>query len=244
MALFVAYVLAVALLLSVPVGLALGIAAMVGLLISSPEALILLPQKFLAGLDSFPLMAIPLFVLAGTLMAQGGMARRIVDMAMVLVGRIPGGLGLVVIISAMLFSGISGSPSANTAAIGSVAIPAMQRGRYPTDFATAILASAGGVSMLVPPAIDLIVIGVVTGMSIGALFAAGVLPAVIKQCVEETYLRLRFLDPFQSVRQCVRSSSAVDSLPRRHVPDAVGARVGCNHATAVVSKGQSAGSLK
>ena len=179
MALLVAYVLAVALLLSVPVGLALGIAAMVGLLFSSPEALILLPQKFLAGLDSFPLMAIPLFVLAGTLMAQGGMARRIVDMAMVLVGRIPGGLGLVVIISAMLFSGISGSPSANTAAIGSVAIPAMQRGRYPTDFATAILASAGGVSMLVPPAIDLIVIGVVTGMSIGALFAAGVLPAVV-----------------------------------------------------------------
>lgn len=179
MGLTVALVLALCLLLSVPVGLALGIAAFVGLLYSAPEALILMPQKFLAGLDSFPLMAIPLFVLAGSVMAQGGMARRIVDMAMVFVGRIPGGLGVVVILSAMLFSGISGSPSANTAAIGSVAFPAMKRARYPTNFATAILASAGGVSMLVPPAIDLIVIGVVTGMSIGALFAAGVLPALV-----------------------------------------------------------------
>jgi len=176
--LVVAITLVVALLLSVPVGIALGIAAMVGLLYSSPEFLIVLPQKFLAGLDSFPLLAIPLFVLAGTLMSQGGMARRIIDMAMVFVGRIPGGLALMVIFSTLLFSGISGSPSANTAAIGSVALPAMDRKKYPKAFATAVFAAAGGVSTLVPPAIDLIIIGVVAGISIGALFAAGVLPAV------------------------------------------------------------------
>ncbi len=178
MGLVVAITLVVALLLSVPVGIALGIAAMVGLLYSSPEFLIVLPQKFLAGLDSFPLLAIPLFVLAGTLMSQGGMARRIIDMAMVFVGRIPGGLALMVIFSTLLFSGISGSPSANTAAIGSVALPAMDRKKYPKAFATAVFAAAGGVSTLVPPAIDLIIIGVVAGISIGALFAAGVLPAV------------------------------------------------------------------
>ncbi len=85
MGLVVAITLVVTLLLSVPVGIALGIAAMVGLLYSSPEFLIVLPQKFLAGLDSFPLLAIPLFVLAGTLMSQGGMARRIIDTAMVFV---------------------------------------------------------------------------------------------------------------------------------------------------------------
>lgn len=179
MGILVILTLAAALLLGVPVALALALAAMAGLLWSSPEFLIVLPQKFLAGLDSFPLLAVPLFVLAGTLMSHGGMARRIVDLAMQFVGRLPGGLGLVVILSTMLFSGISGSPSANTAAIGSVALPAMRQRQYPPAFATAVFASAGGVSTLVPPAIDLIVIGVVSGMSIGALFAAGITPAIV-----------------------------------------------------------------
>ncbi len=179
MGLVIAATLVITLLLSVPVGIALGIAAMAGLLYSSPEFLIVLPQKFLAGLDSFPLLAIPLFVLAGTLMAQGGMAKRIIDMAMVFVGRIPGGLALMVIFSTLFFSGISGSPSANTAAIGSVALPAMERKKYPRAYATAVFAAAGGVSTLVPPAIDLIIIGVVSGISIGALFAAGVIPAAV-----------------------------------------------------------------
>jgi C4-dicarboxylate transporter DctM subunit len=118
MGLIVAITLVVTLLLSVPVGLALGLSALAGLLYVSPEFLIVLPQKFLSGLDSFPLLAIPLFVLAGSLMSQGGFAKRIVDMALVFVGRIRGGLGLVVIFSTMMFSGISGSHSANTAAIG------------------------------------------------------------------------------------------------------------------------------
>ncbi len=179
MGLVIAATLVITLLLSVPVGIALGMAAMAGLLYSSPEFLIVLPQKFLAGLDSFPLLAIPLFVLAGTLMAQGGMAKRIIDMAMVFVGRIPGGLALMVIFSTLFFSGISGSPSANTAAIGSVALPAMERKKYPRAYATAVFAAAGGVSTLVPPAIDLIIIGVVSGISIGALFAAGVIPAAV-----------------------------------------------------------------
>jgi len=178
MGILVALILVVALLAGVPVAISLGLAALGGLLYSSPEFLIVLPQKFLAGLDSFPLLAVPLFVLAGTLISHGGMARRIVDMAMLFVGRLPGGLGLVVIVSTMTFSGISGSPSANTAAIGSIALPAMREKKYPAAFATAVFASAGGVSTLVPPAIDLIIIGVVSGMSIGALFAAGIVPAV------------------------------------------------------------------
>ena len=179
MGILVILTLVAALLLGVPVAIALALAAMVGLLYSSPEFLIVLPQKFLAGLDSFPLLAVPLFVLAGALISHGGMARRIVDLAMQFVGRLPGGLGLVVILSTMLFSGISGSPSANTAAIGSVALPAMRQRQYPPPFATAVFASAGGVSTLVPPAIDLIIIGVVSGMSIGALFAAGITPAIV-----------------------------------------------------------------
>ena len=171
--------LVLTMLMGVPVGMCLAITALVGMLAISPDVFIMLPQKFISGLDSFPLLAIPLFVLAGQLMAQGGLAKRIVAMSMVFVGRIRGGLGLVVIFSTMLMSGISGSPAANTAAIGSVAVPEMKKQRYPRGFSTALLAAAGGVSTLVPPAIDLIVIGVIANISISALFAAGVLPAVL-----------------------------------------------------------------
>lgn len=171
--------LVLTMLMGVPVGMCLAITALVGMLAISPDVFIMLPQKFISGLDSFPLLAIPLFVLAGQLMAQGGLAKRIVAMSMVFVGRIRGGLGLVVIFSTMLMSGISGSPAANTAAIGSVAVPEMKKQRYPRRFSTALLAAAGGVSTLVPPAIDLIVIGVIANISISALFAAGVLPAVL-----------------------------------------------------------------
>ena len=139
----------------------------------------MMPQKFLYGLDSFPLLAIPLFILAGQLMSSGGIAKRIIAMALIFVGRIYGGLALVVIFSALLISGISGSPSANTAAIGSVAIPAMKKLKYPPEFATAVLAAAGGVSTLVPPAIDLIIIGVIANISISGLFAAGIFPAIV-----------------------------------------------------------------
>lgn len=179
MGLLLTATLILTMLMGVPVGMCLAIAAMAGLLLMPPDVLIMMPQKFISGLDSFPLLAIPLFVLAGQLMSHGGLARRIVDMSLVFVGHIRGGLGLVVIFSTMLMSGISGSPAANTAAIGSISVPAMVKRKYPVGFATAILAAAGGVSTLVPPAIDLIIIGVIANISIGALFAAGVLPAVL-----------------------------------------------------------------
>ena len=179
MGLLVTIVLFLSMLISVPVGIALGLSALIGMLYVSPDILIMMPQKFLYGLDSFPLLAIPLFVLAGQLMSMGGLAKRIIAMALLFVGQIRGGLALVVISSAMLMSGISGSPSANTAAIGSVAIPAMKKLKYPPEFATAVLAAAGGVSTLVPPAIDLIIIGVIANISIGGLFAAGILPAFV-----------------------------------------------------------------
>ena len=170
----VAFTLIFSMVISVPVGMSLGIATFIGMLYVSPDVLIMMPQKFL-----FPLLAIPLFVMAGQLMSSGGIAKRIIAMALIFVGRIYGGLAIVVIFSALLISGISGSPSANTAAIGSVAIPAMKRLKYPPEFATAVLAAAGGVSTLVPPAIDLIIIVVIANISIGGLFAAGIFPAIV-----------------------------------------------------------------
>lgn len=146
MGLFILIVFFAAMALSVPIGIALGIAALSGLMFISfdPELIILLPQKFMAGLDSFPMLAIPLFILAGAIMSRGGIARRIVDLALVFFGRIRGGLGIVVTVSTFFFGAICGSGSAKTAAIGSVMFPEMKRKGYPPDLATAIIASAGG----------------------------------------------------------------------------------------------------
>jgi C4-dicarboxylate transporter DctM subunit len=174
-----AIVLAVLLVLSVPIAMCLGLASLAAIFVMSPDFLIFLPQKFLAGIDSFTLLAIPLFILAGTIMGEGGIAHRIIDLAMVFVGRLRGGLGMVSIISTMFFSGVCGSASADTAAIGSVTIPAMKKKKYPGTFATAIVAAAGGTSQLVPPSIDLIIIGIVANISIGGLFAAGFLPGIV-----------------------------------------------------------------
>lgn len=170
----------IALLLSVPIGIVLGVCALAGLMAISfdPDFFVFLPQKFMAGLDSFPLLAIPFFILAGTIMSYGGIARRIVDLTLVFFGGIRGGLGVVVTMSTFFFGAICGSGSAKTAAIGSVMFPELKRNKYPSDFATALFASAGGASSLVPPSIDLIIIGVVANISVGGMFAAGILPSV------------------------------------------------------------------
>jgi len=170
-----------ALLLSVHVGIVLGVTALVGLLYIAPDPdlLMLIPQKFLSGLNSFPLLAIPLFILTGAIMAEGGIARRIVDLALAFFGRIRGGLGIVVTIATFFFGAICGSGSAKTAAIGSVMLPELKRNKYPADFATALFAAAGGASSLVPPSIDLIIIGYLMHISVTKIFAAGILPSIV-----------------------------------------------------------------
>ena len=175
----VAITLTVSLLLSVPIGMAIGLASLAGVLCIPTDLLSALPQKFLNGLDSFPLLAVPLFILSGAIMGTGGIARRIVALSMVFVGRIRGALGLVSVVATMFFSGISGSSSADTAAIGSVTLPEMKKKGYPVEFSTALVAAAGGTATLVPPSIDLVIIGIVANISIGGLFAAGFLPGAV-----------------------------------------------------------------
>ncbi len=181
MGILISIVLLVALLASVPVSICLGVAALAGLIYLAPDIvfLSLLPQKVLAGINSYTLLAIPLFVLTGSIMAYGGMAQRIIDVALLFVGRIPGGLGLVTIFSTLFFSGVCGSASADTAAIGSATMPEMLKRKYPPAYATALLAAAGGTAVLIPPSIDLIVIGVLSGISISTLFSAGLLPGIL-----------------------------------------------------------------
>ncbi len=171
-------VLFTSLLMSVPIAVSLGMASLVGLYFLSPDLLVLAPQKFLAGINSFTLLAIPMFILAGTIMGSGGIAARIVNFCLIFVGRVRGGLGFVVILATMFFSGVCGSASADTAAIGSTTMPEMLKRKYPKPFATALLAASGATASIIPPSIDLIIIGIVSGISIGGLFAAGILPGI------------------------------------------------------------------
>ncbi|MDF2569977.1 MAG: C4-dicarboxylate transporter permease [Sporomusa sp.] len=137
------------------------------------------PQKILGGMDSFVLLAIPLFIFAGELMEGGGISRRVLNLASTLVGHIRGGLGHVVVVATLIMSGISGSSSADTAAIGSAMIPTMVRKGYDRAKAVSIVAAAGGMDILVPPCIAMIILGGVVNLSVANLFFAGILPGIL-----------------------------------------------------------------
>lgn len=169
----------VLILLTVPVAFALGIAAALGLLISGVAPLLVVPQRMFAGADSFVLLAIPLFILAGALMETGGISLRLVNLARVLIGHVRGGLGMVVVVGEMLFSGISGSTVADVSAIGSLMIPALRRAGFTADRAVAIVSAASAMGILVPPCLLMVIIAQIAGLSVGALFLAGFIPAIV-----------------------------------------------------------------
>jgi C4-dicarboxylate transporter, DctM subunit len=169
--------------IGVPIAIALGMTAVV-FMQSSGIPLQALVQRMFAGLDSFPLAAIPFFVLAGAVMEAAGISGRLINFAQALVGRARGGLGLVTVISAMFFAAISGSSAATTAAIGSILIPAMSVRGYPRPFATAVQASSGELGVVIPPSIPMIIFALTAGVpvSIGDLFMAGVIPGIMIGC--------------------------------------------------------------
>ena len=167
----------------VPISFSLGISglAMAATLsdMSMLTALTVFAQRMFVSIDTFVLLAIPLFILAGALMEEGGTARRIVDFASSIVGRFQGGLGLVTVLSAMFFAGISGSASADTAAVGSVMIPAMKRKGYDGPFAAALTAGAGALGPIIPPSVLMVIYGVMGNVSVGNLFLGGIIPGVL-----------------------------------------------------------------
>ena len=162
-----------------PVAVAVGAAGFVGAVLASPAPLAITVQQMFHQVDSFVLLAFPLFVLAGALMETGGIARRLVDLAVALVGWIRGGLGMAVVIAEYVFSGISGSTVADVSAVASTTIPSMVRAGYSRELAVAIVSAASAMGILVPPCILMIVIGSIAGLSVAALFTAGFIPAVI-----------------------------------------------------------------
>jgi tripartite ATP-independent transporter DctM subunit len=173
-----AVVFLVTLALGFPVAICLGLTSLVALWISD-VMLSLMAQRIFTGIDSFPLMAVPFFVLAGELMNQGGTTRRLIDFANVLVGRIPGGLAHTNIVASMFFGGISGSAVADAAAMGTILVPGMVRKGYEPGFSAAVTAASSTVGPIIPPSIFMVIMGVTTGLSIGGLFAAGIIPGLM-----------------------------------------------------------------
>lgn len=165
--------------LSLPVGIALGLATMLTLVLATNIDPIMVTQCAVAGLDSFTLMAIPFFMLAGNFMRYGGISRRLLNLADNIVGFFTGGLGAITTVTAMFFAAISGSGPATVSAIGSFMIPEMESKGYDKGYATALSAAAGTIGVIIPPSIPFVIYGVATETSIGDLFKAGFIPGIL-----------------------------------------------------------------
>jgi tripartite ATP-independent transporter DctM subunit len=164
---------------SIPVAVAIGLAAIVGIVNYTSFPLIVAAQQLFVALDKFPLAAIPFFILAGNLMEVGGISRRLVEFARALVGGIQGGLPATCVVTCMIFAAISGSSVATTFAIGSIMIPALVRAGYPVAFAAALQATAAELGVVIPPSIPMILYGVTTQTSIPEMFIAGFGPGLL-----------------------------------------------------------------
>lgn len=168
----------VLLVLGMPIAFALGLASMAALYFGSSIPLIIMPQKLFNGLNSFPFLAIPLFLLAGNIMAAAQISERLVKLSGLLLGRFPGGLAQMSTGASAFFGAISGSAPATTSAIGSILIPSMIKRGYPPPVAGAVVASSGALGLIIPPSLTMVVYGTIAGVSIGNLFIAGIIPGL------------------------------------------------------------------
>ena len=161
-----------------PIVFSLGIAASYTLL-SYDVPMALVAQRMYGGLDKFTIMAIPFFILTGIIMEKGGIAKRIIDFATALVGWITGSLYLVAVVAGTGLAAISGSGSADTAAMSSIMLPQMKKRKYNIDFSAAIMAASGSLGTIIPPSIMMVVLATISNQSVGALFLAGIVPGLL-----------------------------------------------------------------
>lgn len=162
-----------------PMGVAMLLSSAVTMAVQGTTSVLMVVQRLFAGTDSFVLMAIPFFMVAGVIMDNGGITKRIVAFANSLVGMIPGGMAAVNIVASMIFGGISGSASAEASALGSLMIPAMEQQGYKKAFASAVVAVSSPIGMVIPPSIPMVLYSFVSGESLGALFLGGILPGIL-----------------------------------------------------------------
>jgi tripartite ATP-independent transporter DctM subunit len=167
------------LVLGIPIAYSLGLSAFCYFFIYYPELLLILPQRFFAGLNHYALIALPLFIFMGLLMNQSGITARLIDFSLLFVGRLRGGLGLVNVFASMIFGGISGSSASDTASIGSVLIPEMEKRGYPKRFASGITVASSTMGMIIPPSIPMVIYAIVAEESVGKLFLGGLIPGLM-----------------------------------------------------------------
>ena len=172
-------VLIIALVVNVPVGIAIGVSSLAAVLADGRLSSTYIVQQLVTSADSFPLMAIPLFILAGELMSAGGGSKRILNVCNVFFGRITGGLAIVTVIVCMFFAAVSGSGPATVAAVGSMVVPTMLEKGYSKSFTLALIATAGSIGVVIPPSIPMVIYGVSTSTSISGMFMAGFLPGIL-----------------------------------------------------------------
>ena len=165
--------------LQVPVGVAIGASSLAAVLVNGRLSASYVAQALVTGTDSFPIMAVPLFVLAGELMAEGGVSRRLLNVFNEMFGRITGGLAIVTVVVCMFFAAVSGSGPATVAAVGSMVYPTLIEKGYSKKFSLALIASAGAIGVIIPPSIPMVMYGVSTGTSITSLFMGGFLPGLL-----------------------------------------------------------------
>ena len=165
--------LVITLVLNMPVGIAIGLSSLFAILADGRISSLYMVQQLVTSADSFPLMAIPLFILAGELMGAGGVSKRLLNVCNVFLGRFTGGLATVTVVLCMFFAAVSGSGPATVAAIGAMVIPAMLEKGYSKSFTLALIAVAGSIGVIIPPSIPMVIYGVSTSTSISSLFIAG-----------------------------------------------------------------------
>lgn len=171
--------LVVFLILGIPIAYSLGLSGFFYFFFVHPELLSILPQRFLAGMDSYAMIALPLFILMGLLMNAGGITTRLIDFSMLFVGRFRGGLGAVNVLASMVFGGISGSSVSDTASVGAVLIPEMQKKGYTAEFAAGITVASSTMGMIIPPSVPMIIYALVSEESVGKLFLGSLIPGVM-----------------------------------------------------------------
>jgi TRAP-type transport system large permease protein len=201
--------LTVFLIMGIPVAYALGLSTLLYFGFYHPELMLVLPQRMYSGMDAEVMIALPLFVLMGLMMSQGGLTTRLIDFGMLFVGRMRGGLGMVNIVASIIFGGISGSSVADTAAIGATLIPEMERKGYTREFACGVTIASSTMGMIVPPSIPMVIYAFMSSESVGKLFLAGAVPGImigLFQLGINTVISIRKKYPVEELRLDVKQS--------------------------------------
>ena len=175
-------IMIVLMIFNVPIAICTGLAALAGVAAAGGLPLMVMVQRMFTGLDTFTLIAVPLFILTGRFMALGGTTRDLINVSKVMVGFLKGGLAYINVVASMLFAGITGSAAADTSSIGAILIPTMVDKGYDKDFSVAITATSSTIGIMIPPSIPMVIYGVAASASIGKLFLGGIVPGILVGC--------------------------------------------------------------